>query len=880
MEETELRKHYVRILAIILIISLLTPATAAAVGDVVYTNTRKLADNLEYVNTIEWSSVYGRNESFSISMRGAGDAYPIIMSGDSIYGASRISTMVGYAESLGLNVLAVANADFFALQTGIPLGILIENGVYMSSPGDRAVVSFGHDNGVHFAPAASVKMLLHNLGYGAYPEGWGVTDGAGDNELGEGEGTGADTGTYSDASQPGSGAGTGADTGTGSDAGLPSGGSSLPGGGTGEPTNPGGGTGTGGGADHPNNTGKEVKLINFNKMRTDTGGLHLFSAAFSSLSTRTTSRGWFVRFKILEGTPSVAGTMLLEVTDTINSEDVPSVQIGEGYLVLSSAKQGGYGAEYEKFAVGDVVTLTTTCEDENLRNAKYATGAGDMIVAQGAKTDSANWDRALLARAPRTAFGLRRDGSIVSYVVDGRNSTHSVGLTMDELADEMIKQGCEYAINLDGGGSTALSVRIPGNNGATTISKPSDGSERGCSTYILYVTDAVSDGEIRSLALKNDGIIVLAESSVELQYTATDTGYRGAAVPDDIQVFPKDPAACVEGALYTAGSLAGTDIVTLYSPSANVSGRGEVFVITRPTSITPSIRGLTAPLIEVKLFPGQRLELDVVATYYRRAVVSQPHSYGYTITGDVGEMIEPGVFVAGQNMQQTGTITVSAGGRSAVINVEIGGFLDMMDHWARGYAEYLAYAGIVTGVTPTEYDPERMISRGDFSLMLYRCAGKPEFKSTGVFVDVPDDIYYATAVAWAYGMGIADAVDGSHFEPASPMSRQDTFTWIYRMFSLLGIKYEDGTREDLAAFPDAGLVADYAQIPTATLIKLGIVNGMGGKLEPLGTLTRAQMAKVVAMVVQLSISDADDGGVPGEEVPVETVPGEEVPGGE
>jgi len=251
------------------------------------------------------------------------------------------------------------------------------------------------------------------------------------------------------------------------------------------------------------------------------------------------------------------------------------------------------------------------------------------------------------------------------------------------------------------------------------------------------------------------------------------------------------------------------------------------------------------------LNPGQPLDLSVTATYYRRAVTAQVHSFEYTVSGNIGEMIEPGSFKAGLIVGQKGKITISAGGRSIDINVEINGFADMQNHWAREYAEYLAGAGITIGVTPTEYGPNQLMKRGDYILMLYRAAGLPEIDETASFDDVPTDMYYADALAWAKEMGIAESLNGNNFEPQSPISRQDAFTFTYRTLNALDIEYIDGTDEEMERFPDAGSVSDYAVIPTATLIKLGVVEGSDGMLIPNETLTRAQMAKVLFVVLHL-----------------------------
>jgi hypothetical protein len=57
-------------------------------------------------------------------------------------------------------------------------------------------------------------------------------------------------------------------------------------------------------------------------------------------------------------------------------------------------------------------------------------------------------------RHPRAALGLA-GGRIVAVACDGR-SRRDAGLTLLELARLMVALGCEDALNLDGGGSTAL----------------------------------------------------------------------------------------------------------------------------------------------------------------------------------------------------------------------------------------------------------------------------------------------------------------------------------------------------------------------------------------------------------------------------------------
>ena len=78
---------------------------------------------------------------------------------------------------------------------------------------------------------------------------------------------------------------------------------------------------------------------------------------------------------------------------------------------------------------------------------------------------------------PRTAVGIDADGrKLLILVVDGR-STVSRGYTMVELADIMTALGAENAINLDGGGSSAMYSRT-GTGAMAIVNEPSDGNER------------------------------------------------------------------------------------------------------------------------------------------------------------------------------------------------------------------------------------------------------------------------------------------------------------------------------------------------------------------------------------------------------------------
>jgi hypothetical protein len=79
---------------------------------------------------------------------------------------------------------------------------------------------------------------------------------------------------------------------------------------------------------------------------------------------------------------------------------------------------------------------------------------------------------------PRTALGFDDNGKwLLLVVVDGRQPGSSEGVTLYELANILLAQGCSHSLNLDGGGSSILLVRESGGD-VRTWNRPSGGEHR------------------------------------------------------------------------------------------------------------------------------------------------------------------------------------------------------------------------------------------------------------------------------------------------------------------------------------------------------------------------------------------------------------------
>jgi hypothetical protein len=116
-------------------------------------------------------------------------------------------------------------------------------------------------------------------------------------------------------------------------------------------------------------------------------------------------------------------------------------------------------------------------------------GGGQIIVSDG-NTIEFN-SRFATNRHPRTAVGIDRSKTkLTLLVVDGRQPKLSVGMTLHELSQEMIRLGCDRAINLDGGGSSTLVYRDPETHRLKVLNSPSDQKERSVADILGFTVNA------------------------------------------------------------------------------------------------------------------------------------------------------------------------------------------------------------------------------------------------------------------------------------------------------------------------------------------------------------------------------------------------------
>lgn len=198
-----------------------------------------------------------------------------------------------------------------------------------------------------------------------------------------------------------------------------------------------------------------------------------------------------------------------------------------------------------------------------------------------------------------------------------------------------------------------------------------------------------------------------------------------------------------------------------------------------------------------------------------------------------------------------GTSGPVSGGEAVIKPVEptlTGTFGDVEKaHWAYDAIEELADKGILNGKGDGKFAPNDGVTREEFVKIIV-VAFDLTADSEITFADVEDGRWSAEFIKAAAHHGIVTG-DGKNFNPTAVITRQEMAVIIHRVFEHLGIEVTG----EAVSFDDNAEIADYAKAAIETLSGAGIINGMGdGTFAPKGSVTRAQSAKVVYGLLNLS----------------------------
>ena len=189
----------------------------------------------------------------------------------------------------------------------------------------------------------------------------------------------------------------------------------------------------------------ELKIDNINQPRISQAYTLLYSSHWGKISPPPPKNGY---------------NMLIQ-NNLITKISANPIPISENEFVISSSKD-----KIINFAKNKEVHINLKVLGK-LKNAKHIIGAGPYLIKNSEVYVDTKTQKfqSIAGKNPRSAIGYTKEGNLIFLTADGREK-YSAGMTLIELAKLMKSIGCDYAMNFDGGSSSALYVKNRIVNGA------------------------------------------------------------------------------------------------------------------------------------------------------------------------------------------------------------------------------------------------------------------------------------------------------------------------------------------------------------------------------------------------------------------------------
>ena len=165
-------------------------------------------------------------------------------------------------------------------------------------------------------------------------------------------------------------------------------------------------------------------------------------------------------------------------------------------------------------------------------------------------------------------------------------------------------------------------------------------------------------------------------------------------------------------------------------------------------------------------------------------------------------------------------------------------------HWAAGAVEFVTSQGLLQGTGTSTFAPGQPMTRAMLVTALWREAGSPVVNYAMDFDDVDEDQWYTEAVRWAASEGIVTGT-GKGFSPDAALTRESLAAILFR--------YAGGQADadQLGSYADGAGVSAWAREAMNWAVAQGLITGKsGGRLDPGGTASRAEVSAILMRYVQ------------------------------
>ncbi|MBQ3426422.1 MAG: S-layer homology domain-containing protein [Clostridia bacterium] len=228
----------------------------------------------------------------------------------------------------------------------------------------------------------------------------------------------------------------------------------------------------------------KIPITYINKwLQNDFDNVNLLTEDFGA-DTHTSFKALYVICSPIKGELVINTTMELCVDEVFIYDGTIKIPAGKLVLVMDVDGAPECFDMLSRLAKGDTLTVANSvygAERCDWTEAEYAVSSvGGRLLNNGATGKGFE-----AGAAPRTAVGVKDNGNVIFYTLDGRQNGYSYGCRLETLAARMRELGCVDALNLDGGGSTAIAGIFPDSSVFKVTNRPSDGQLRMCANYLF-----------------------------------------------------------------------------------------------------------------------------------------------------------------------------------------------------------------------------------------------------------------------------------------------------------------------------------------------------------------------------------------------------------
>lgn len=370
------------------------------------------------------------------------------------------------------------------------------------------------------------------------------------------------------------------------------------------------------------------------------------------------------------------------------------LQPGSLVLTMNGTDDPNVLAQLRALKPGDQVDIDVTSADSRWSEATQALGGMYRLLENGKLGGNLSAER-----TARTAVGIKPDGTVLFYTMDGKQSGYSVGANCTQVAQRLLELGCTEALGLDGGGSTTIGITDPADNSFSVVNRPSDGAQRANSTALFLTTELKPTGVAGTLQLTPGDALVLSGTRLQFSATYLDTAwYAMAGQVQNVGYTAAGTGEITSDGAFTAGK-AGTTTIT--GVSGLLSGSTGVTTVETPDKITVTNEATGGTVQAISLEPGETISLTASATWRNLAVTSQDSCYTWACDEAVGTVTPDGTFTAGAE-GGSGSLTVTAGGKTVTLPVNVAGHIRTLEDFERAESTFTADEASTTQVSLEE----------------------------------------------------------------------------------------------------------------------------------------------------------------------------------